>query len=276
LASLSHEIGGRHCDWSRGPVLGSATTSSANFLRRKLLLPFKESKQTSSPSKLHHPWRRILPLPIRSNVPSRYTQVAAPNSAKEASVPVPQTIIPNESFSSDAASYSTGLSTNGLGESGSSQSGPEGVHVINRNELSALNTNDEEQVIHEPGPSITLNAPIVHDETGDADEEKSANGYTSFKDKMKKKSKKFSKDDVQVIGFGSLGLVNVLAMAGVGYWGYKKYGGGLKIVGIIVGACVGISALEIAGLRYRPNSLIKSNLFSSAFKVWRERKDKAS
>lgn len=96
---------------------------------------------------------------------------------------------------------------------------------------------------------------------------------------MKKSPKKLSKNDVQVIGFGSLGLVHVLAMAGVGYWGYKKYSGGgngLKIVGIIVGACVGISALEIAGLRYRPNSLMKSNLFSSAFKVWRERKDKSS
>jgi hypothetical protein len=167
----------------------------------------------------------------------------------------------------------------GLDESSSSQSGPRGVHVINLNELSGLNTNDEEQVIHEPGPTITVNAPVVHDEASDVDEGESANGSTSFKDKMKKKSKKLSENDVQVIRFGSLGLVNVLAMAGIGYWGYKKYSSGgndLKIVGIIVGACVGISALEIAGLRYRPNSLIKSNLFSSAFKVWRERKDKSS
>lgn len=194
---------------------------------------------------------------------SRYAQVAARNTeqtAEEASAPVPQTIIPNESLSSDAASYSTGRSTNGLDDHSSSQSGPGGVHVINRNQLHELNTNTQDQVIREPGPSITVNEPIIHDETGDSDEEEeeaaaaaAANGSSSFKEKLKKSSKKLSKKDKEIIKTGGIGVVNVIAMGAIGYWGWRKYGGGengWKVVGILAGAWVGISALEFIGIRY--------------------------
>ena len=47
-------------------------------------------------------------------------------------------------------------------------------------------------------------------------------------------------------------------MGAVGYWGWRRYGGGengWKVIGIVAGVWVGISALEFAGLRYFPELL---------------------
>jgi hypothetical protein len=187
--------------------------------------------------------------------------VAARNSeqtAEEASAPVPQTIIPNESLSSDVASYSSGLGSSGLGDTSSSLSGPGGVHVINRSELSELNMNSEDQVVHEPGPSITVNGPSIRDETVDAEE---ANGSPSFKEKVKS-PKKLSQNEKEVIKYSGVGTINLLAMGIVGYWGWKKYNSGengWKVLGIVAGCWVGISALEFAGMRYSLHTSMESN-----------------
>jgi hypothetical protein len=81
------------------------------------------------------------------------------------------------------------------------------------------------------------------------------NGTSCFKDKSKGR-KKFSKKDKEIVVFGGLGGVNVLALGVVSYWGYKRYTGGenvWKIIGIAAGAWVGLSALEFLSVRCVPN-----------------------
>src|SRR5271170_454402 len=181
-----------------------------------------------------------------SDSPSRYAAVAARNSdqtAAEASAPAPQTIVPNESLSAnDIASYSTGND-----ETSSSQSGPGGIHVINRSDLSDLNTNDSDQVIHEPGPTISVN-PVIHDETHD--EESEENG--GLKEKLKG-HRKFSKKDKEVAVYGGIGTVNLLCLGGIGYWSWRRYSAGTengwKILGIAAGAWAGITAFEWLSMR---------------------------
>lgn len=78
---------------------------------------------------------------------------------------------------------------------------------------------------------------------------------TSLKDKLKGR-KKFSKKDKEIVVFGGLGGVNVLALGVVSYLGYKRYTRGenaWKVIGIAAGAWVGLSALEFLSVRYVPN-----------------------
>ena len=195
-----------------------------------------------------------LPSPIHASDPlSRYAQVAARNSeqtAAEASAPAPQTIIPNESLSSasinDTGSYSTGNE-----ETSSSQSGPGGVHVINRSELSDLNTNDSDQVIHEPDPSISVN-PVIHDKTHDETHgEEEENG--GLKEKLRG-HRKFTKKDKEVAVYSGIGTVNLLCLGAIGYWSWRRYStgteNGWKILGIAAGAWAGITAFEWLSMRY--------------------------
>jgi hypothetical protein len=204
---------------------------------------------------IHHPPIQpihgvVIILPRTNHINPRYAEVAARNSeqtVEEASAPVPQTIIPNESIGSDIASYSTGNSI--LDETASSTSGPGGVHVINRSELSHLDTSSD-QVIPASGPSIGLNAPVIHDETGEilgteGTSEESSSGIL--------KGKKFSKKDKEVVVYSGIGTLNLLALGGIGYWGWRRYSGGenvWKVIGIAAGAWAGLTAFEWLSVRY--------------------------
>jgi hypothetical protein len=222
------------------PCTTSITTNHRNIIQ------LHTDTSSSSPTIIHG----VVSLPSSlypSDPPSRYATVAARNSeqtAAEASAPAPQTIVPNESLSAnDIASYSTGND-----ETSSSTSAPGGVHVINRSDLSDLNTNDSDQVIQEPGPSITVN-PVIHDETHD--EESEENG--GLKEKLKG-HRKFSKKDKEVAVYGGIGTVNLLCLGGIGYWSWRRYSAGTengwKILGIAAGAWAGITAFEWLSMRY--------------------------
>jgi hypothetical protein len=216
---------------------------------RRNIIQLHTDTSSSSPTIIHG----VVSLPSSlypSDPPSRYAQVAARNSeqtAAEASAPAPQTIVPKESLSSasanDVASYSTGND-----ETSSSQSAPGGVHVITRSDLSELNTNDSDQVIPEPGPSISVN-PVIHDETHD--EESEENG--GLKEKLKG-HRKFSKKDKEVAVYGGIGTVNLLCLGAIGYWSRRRYSAGTengwKILGIAAGAWAGITAFEWLSMRY--------------------------
>jgi hypothetical protein len=220
-------------------------TTSRNFPHHHLL-------KKQPPSKHNHPCRRIS-LHLLFSLTIRYAQIAARNSEQtpeEASAPAPLTVVPNESILSDAASYSTG----GADDTSSSTSAPGGIHVIPHSELAEINTTDE-QVIAEPGPSITIDRPTIHYETHDdddddeADPESTANG---IKEKLKG-HKKFSAKDKEVAVYGSFGTLNLLALGAVGYWSWKRYTGGetaWKVVGIAAGAYVGFVGLEWLSVRY--------------------------
>jgi hypothetical protein len=155
--------------------------------------------------------------------------------------------------------------------------------LINRSELAELNTNEEEQVISEGGPSISMD-PITVDETtssqaesgGESVKEKAKEKANGIKDKLTGK-KKFSEKDKRVALFGGVGTLNILAMVGVGVWGYKRYNAGesgWRTAGIALGAWAGVSAIEWLGVRY---DFLKFRFDSfSAMSVWREKKDKSA
>lgn len=236
------------CDWSRG-----FTTLDCALRHAKFSVPSSTRPPKTSPKQPHQfnqPWRRTSPVRL-VNLTLRYAQVAARNSeqtAEEASAPVPVSVIPNESIISDVASYST---TSG-DDTSSLTSAPGGVHIINRSELSELDTSDE-QVISDSGPSITVNQPIV-DETQEVEDTK--DDVESAANGIKKKlsgHKKFSAKDKEVAVYGSFGTLNLLALGAVGYWSWKRYTGGetaWKVIGIAAGAYAGFAACEWIGVRY--------------------------
>lgn len=173
----------------------------------------------------------------------RYAEVAALNSEQtpeQTSAPAPQTI-QNETSSSDAASYTTG----GLSD-------PSSVRVIDRSEISELNTTDE-RVVSEPSPSITIHLPAIQDDShGDA--ENSTGPPSSLKEKFKK-HKKLSKKDQKIAIFGGVGTLNLLALGAVGYWGYKRYSNGengWKVLGVAAGIWAGVTVFEWLSVRYAP------------------------
>src|SRR5271156_5589011 len=115
-------------DVTHQPCTASITTNHRNIIQ------LHTDTSSSSPTIIHG----VVFLPSSlypSDSPFRYAAVAARNSeqtAAEASAPAPQTIVPNESLSAnDIASYTTGND-----DTSSSQSGPGGIHVINRSDLS--------------------------------------------------------------------------------------------------------------------------------------------
>jgi hypothetical protein len=134
----------------------------------------------------------------------------------------------------------------------SSSSGPSGVHVINRSELSELDTSDQ-QVVGDSGPSVS-EAPHITDETKeDTRPDEGVNG--EIKDVKKKLTgkKKLSAKDKEVAMYSGVGTLNVLALAGIGFWGWRRYTGGengWKVLGIAAGVWVGFSSLEWLSVRY--------------------------
>ena len=112
-----------------------------------------------------------------------------------------------------------------------------------------MNTSDE-QVVDGPGPTITLNQPVIHDETVPSSMGESKT--EEVKDKLTGK-KKFSPKEKRVAVFGGIGTLNLLALGAVGFWGYRRYKlgeNGWKILGIAAGAWVGLSAVEWLSVRY--------------------------
>ena len=124
------------------------------------------------------------------------------------------------------------------------------MHVIDRSELSELDTSDQ-QVISEPGPSIT-DAPRITDETKDTTSDEGVNGEVKkVKDKLTGK-KKFSAKDKEVAVYGGVGTLNLLALGAIGFWSWKRYSGGengWKVLGIAAGLWVGVSSLEWLSVR---------------------------
>ena len=109
-----------------------------------------------------------------------------------------------------------------------------------------MNTSDE-PLTDEPGPSITVNQPIVTDESAPSRSKKD-----EVKDRLTGKKKLTPKEKKYAV-FGGVGTLNCLALGVIGYWGYKRYtaGGenGWKILGIAVGAWAGLSAIEFLTVR---------------------------
>jgi hypothetical protein len=105
-------------------------------------------------------------------------------------------------------------------------------------------------VIEESGPSITLNQPVVHDETSAAPTTHSKK--EEVKDKLTGK-KKFSPKEKKYAAIGGIGTLNFIVLGVVGYLGYRRYSkgeNGWRILGIAVGAWAGFSAIEFLGVRY--------------------------
>lgn len=72
------------------------------------------------------------------------------------------------------------------------------------------------------------------------------------KDKLTGK-KKFTAKDQQVAVYGGVGTLNLLALGGVAFWGWRRYTGGengWKVLGMAAGIWVGISSLEWLSVRY--------------------------
>jgi hypothetical protein len=141
--------------------------------------------------------------------------------------------VPNESLSSsDVASYTTGTSN----LSTDSSSGVGGVHVVTRSEADSLDTSGD-TITSEP-QTITVH-PVIHDETEGP--------------KEKRRHKKLSPKEEQLAVFGGIGFLNVIALAGLGFWSWKRLSrgdNGWKVVGIAAGLWVGINAVEWFGVRY--------------------------
>ena len=131
-------------------------------------------------------------------------------------------------------------------------------------------------MIPEPGPSVTLNAPAVREETSEAED--SADG--SLKEKLKV-HKRFSAKDQQVAVYSGVGTLNLLALGAIGYWSYKRYTGGengWKILGIAASAWVGLAAFEWLSIRYVSHIFVCFDPadFYSVFDTWKHKKEKTS
>ena len=134
----------------------------------------------------------------------------------------------------------------------SSSSGPSGVHVIDRSQLSELDTSDQ-QVVGESGPSFSEAPHITYETKNETRSDEGVNGeIKNVKEKLTGK-KKLSAKDKEVAMYSGVGTLNVLALAGIGFWGWKRYTGGengWKVLGIVAGVWVGFSSLEWLSVRY--------------------------
>lgn len=120
--------------------------------------------------------------------------------------------------------------------------------MINQNDLLELATDD--QVSPETGPSISV-GPI--DKTGVEDDQ--VNGISSLKEGLKGHDKWSNKDE-QMVVYGGVGGLNLLALGAISYWAHRRFAGGeniWKVIGIAAGAWAGISALECISMRYMPS-----------------------
>jgi len=115
--------------------------------------------------------------------------------------------------------------------------------VISSSDADELDTGGD-PTTSETRQTITVNAPVIQDETDDAND--------SPKEKLKR-HKKLTHKEEQLAVFGGIGFLNACALAGLGIWGWKRYtrgDNGWKIIGIAAGIWVGITAVEWFGVRY--------------------------
>jgi hypothetical protein len=69
--------------------------------------------------------------------------------------------------------------------------------------------------------------------------------------------KKLSKKDEKVVVYSGVGTLNLLALGGIGYWGWRRYTGGengWKVIGYAAGLWCGVATLEWLSVRYIPDN----------------------
>jgi hypothetical protein len=74
--------------------------------------------------------------------------------------------------------------------------------------------------------------------------------------------KKLSKKDEKVVVYSGVGTLNLLALGGIGYWGWRRYTGGengWKVIGYAAGIWCGVASLEWLGVRYIPDKFFKTD-----------------